>query len=332
MSSWLLWLACSGGPAETAPIAEEPAPAPRKVSVALNWYPEPEFGGMYEAQASGGYAAANLEVDIVPGGPGTPVIPQVAAGRATFGVSSADEVILSRASGADVVAIFATYQKDPRCIMVHASRGLKGIEDIRSGTIALEEGLPFTVWLFKKYPFEGVTRVPYGGGVTQWMLDPLYAQQAYVTSEPISAKKAGGDPQCFMVADVGYSQYANVLVTSGETLKNDPALVKDFVAATQEGWKSYQKDGTRANAKLHELNQTLDAETLQGMWEVQKPLVSGGHAETAGIGAMQAEVWESVEKQLVDLGLVKDPVPPISEVFTNQLVPVPPAGQPDAAP
>jgi NitT/TauT family transport system substrate-binding protein len=316
-------VACSGAPAESAPGGDAAAKAEVKpVSVALNWYPEPEFGGLYDAKLSGAYTQAGLDVTIVPGGPGTPVIPQVASGRAAFGVSSADEVILSRAGGADIVAIFATYQRDPRCILVHASRQLTGIDQIKSGTLALEEGVPFAEWLFKKYKFEGVSRVPYGGGVTQWMLDPNYAQQAYVTSEPISAKKAGGDPQCFMVADGGYSQYANVIVTSGALLKSDPALVKSFVAATQAGWRAYQADPTRANNQLHELNPTLDADTLRQMWDVQKPLVGGGHAETAGIGAMQAEVWEAVSRQLVDLGMVKTPSPPVSELFTTEFVPV----------
>src|SRR5436190_6980828 len=77
--------------------------AAEKVSIALNWVPEPEFGGIYAAKENGAYTKHNLDVDIKPGGAGAPTWQQVAAGKVQFGVASADEVVLARTSGADVV-------------------------------------------------------------------------------------------------------------------------------------------------------------------------------------------------------------------------------------
>ncbi len=54
------------------------------VQLTLDWFPEPEHGGLYAAQLAGDYAAAGLDVEIVGGRPDAPVIPQVAAGRSTF--------------------------------------------------------------------------------------------------------------------------------------------------------------------------------------------------------------------------------------------------------
>src|SRR5262245_1633085 len=90
-----------------------------KVSIALNWVPEPEFGGIYAAQQTGAYQKRNLDVAIKPGGAGAPTWQQVAAGNVDFGVASADEVVNARANGADIVAIFAIYQTCPQGIMVH---------------------------------------------------------------------------------------------------------------------------------------------------------------------------------------------------------------------
>ena len=64
-----LLLACST-PAPTP--APEAAPALRPVVIAHNWYPEPEFGGFYDAAARGVYRSAGLDVTILPGGPGAP--------------------------------------------------------------------------------------------------------------------------------------------------------------------------------------------------------------------------------------------------------------------
>src|SRR5580692_12922573 len=110
-----------------------------KIKLALNWKPEPEFGGFYQAQ----YSKHGLDVQILPGGSGTPTVQMVGAGSVDFGIVSADEVVLARSHGNDVVALFAVFQHSPTGIMAHASRKLTSIGDVlKGGTLALESGLP----------------------------------------------------------------------------------------------------------------------------------------------------------------------------------------------
>src|SRR5437764_14210437 len=124
-----------------------------KIKIALNWVPEPEFGGIYAAQTQGAFVKQSLDVAIQPGGAGAPTWQMVASGQADFAVSSADEVVIARARGADVVAIFTIYQTCPQAIMTHASRGFKSIEDVftHPGTLAMEVQLPYGKYLQKKY-------------------------------------------------------------------------------------------------------------------------------------------------------------------------------------
>src|SRR4051794_35740882 len=124
-----------------------------KVKVQLNWVPEPEFGGIYAARSMGAYDKQNLEVEISAGGPSVPVLQVVASGQMDFGVVGADDVVLARARGVDVVAVFATFQHSPLGVMVHGARGIEKLEDLKSGTLAIEPGLPFAQWLKKKYTF-----------------------------------------------------------------------------------------------------------------------------------------------------------------------------------
>lgn len=323
MSTLLLaaFFACTEAPSAPAPTeAAAPAKATEPVTVALNWYPEPEFGGLYEAQLDGTYTNAGLDVTIQPGGAGAPVIPQVASGRVAFGVSMADEIVLARAQGADVVAIFATYQTHPLGVMVHASRGLEDLSELKSGTLAVEDGIPFAQFLIRKYGFEGVHRVPYQGGVTPFLLDKDYAQQVYVTSEPILARKQGADPQVFMVADTGYNPYANVLITSGKLVKENPELVRRFVAASAKGWERYLQDGTKSNTKIHELNPTMEPDVVHASWEAQKPLIEGGHAATAGLGAMEQARWVELVGQLREIGLLQAEID-VGTLYTNDFLP-----------
>ena len=81
--------------------------APGKIRLALNWKPDPQFGGFYAAP----YQAHGLDVEILPGGAGTPTIQMVGAGSAEFGVVSADELVVARSQGNDVVALFAVFQR-----------------------------------------------------------------------------------------------------------------------------------------------------------------------------------------------------------------------------
>src|ERR1700689_4585581 len=97
-----------------------------KIKLALNWKPEPEFGGFYAAD----YAKHGLDVDILPGGAGTPTVQMGGAGSADFEIVSAEEVVLARTRGNDVVALFAVFQNNPAGIMAHASRNLTGLGDL----------------------------------------------------------------------------------------------------------------------------------------------------------------------------------------------------------
>ena len=76
------------------------APGKTKVKLVLNWVPEPEFGGFYAAREIGSYDKQGLEVEIMGGGAGVPVVQMVAGGQADFGISGADEVLTAKARGA----------------------------------------------------------------------------------------------------------------------------------------------------------------------------------------------------------------------------------------
>ena len=78
--------------------ASESGPALTAVTLQLNWFPEVEHGGFYAALVHGDYRAAGLDVKILPGGPETPVVQQVARRAATFGVVNADNVLFGRRS------------------------------------------------------------------------------------------------------------------------------------------------------------------------------------------------------------------------------------------
>jgi NitT/TauT family transport system substrate-binding protein len=296
-------VACSrsGGPA--------PSGAAR-VKLALDWMPEPEFGGFYAAREGGAFTRAGLEVEILGGGAGVPVIQQVSTGRVDFGVAGADEVVNAISRGADLVPVFAELQTSPRGIMVHAASGAKTMADaIASGAIAMEPGAPYALFLAKKHRFDRARVVPYDGGVARFVADKTFAQQCFVTSEPIAAEKLGSDPKVFLVADEGYNPYS-VVVTRRALWADQPDLVRSFVRAAREGWRAYLDDPAPANAVMAKLNPAMPLETMAAVAKVQRPFVETEETKKGKLGMMTRERWETLGKQLVDIGLV-DKAPPV---------------------
>jgi NitT/TauT family transport system substrate-binding protein len=289
------------------------AAAESRVKLVLNWVPEPEFGGFYAAREAGAFKRAGLDVEIVGGGAGVPVVQMVGSGKAEFGIAGADEVITARARGADVIPIFAAFQTFPQGIMVHASGGQKGIADVlASGTLAIEPGAPYATFLKKKYGFDKVKIVPYDGGVARFVADKDFAQQCFITSEPLAARKKGSDPKVFLVADEGFNPYAVVVITRKALWKEKPELVKAFARATREGWQAYLSDPGPANQVMAKLNTSMDAETFTGAAAAQRPLIETEETKKGKLGMMTRERWETMGKQLVDIGVI-DKAPAVDD-------------------
>lgn len=274
------------------------------VKLQLDWVPEPEFGGFYAAHQGGDFTREGLDVAISGGGSGVPVVQMVASGKAELGVTGGDAVLLARSRGADVVPIFAVYQRSPQAIMAHASRGAKTLgEVLSSGTLAVEPGLSYVLFLKKKYGFDKVSVVPYDGGVARFLAGKDFAQQCFVTSEPIAAQAKGGDPQVFLVADEGFNPYLGVVFTRAELVAQKPELIKAFVRASRAGWRRYLDDPGPANAVMGKINPAMNAETFAAAAAKQRPLIEEG----GKLGAMTRDRWELLGKQLTELGVIDKP-------------------------
>jgi NitT/TauT family transport system substrate-binding protein len=312
----LFLLVCAGcRSASEGSDAGAPAAAAR-VTLALNWVAEPEFGGFYAAREKGIYAREGLDVDILGGGPGAPVVQMVASGRAQFGISGADEIITAKARGVDIVALFAIYQTSPQAIMAHPGRGNTLADVFSSGTLAVEPGAAYSLFLKKKFGFDKVKVVPYDGGVARFLTDKDYAQQCFITSEPLAAKKQGVEPTVFLIADAGYNPYVGVVIARRSMWTDERDRVTRFVRASREGWRAYQDDPGPANAVMSKLNTAMDAQTFADVAAVQKPLVETAETKARGLGTMSKDRWETLAKQLLELGLI-DKAPNIDEILAE---------------
>ncbi len=275
--------------------------------LALNWKPEPEFGGFYEALLGGAYERSGLKVSILPGGAGQPVTQMVAAKKVEFGIAAADEIILARSQGAKVTALFAVYQEDPQGFMVHEERGIKTLKELfqTPGKIALQKGLPYTLWLEKQYAPVTASIVPYTGGITSFLRDPLFSQQCFITAEPIAARREGKKPRTLLISESGFNPYLAVVIVHEDTLKENSERVKRFIAATRDGWKAYLQSPGKTNTAMQKLNPSMDLATFEEGAQIQKRFIESSDSRKKKLGSMEKKRWERLYEQLQELKLVK---------------------------
>lgn len=279
-----------------------------KVRIALNWKPEPQFGGFYAAIVESVAQKYAVDLEILPGGAGTPTVQMVAAGKVEFGVSSADEVIIARDRGMSIVALMAVYQTNPQGIMTRVERNFQKIQDVFSnpGKLAIQKGLAYSLFLEKKFGFNKLKVVPYSGGIAPFLSDPLFSQQCFITSEPLLVRKQGKNPKTFLIAEAGFNPYTTVVVARKDFVEKDPALVQKVIKVFREAWSAYLANPVSTNAYMHKLNPTMDIATFSESADAQKNLIEGGDAASKGIGAMTESRWEELARQLKELKLVKE--------------------------
>jgi len=308
------------GCTKTLPSANSDAKTADPVSVQLNWYAEAEHGGVYQARADGTYDESNLKVEIRPGGRATPVAAEVVMGRASFAITNADDVVLYRAAGSDIVALTAAMQDNPRCIMVRKDSGVTTWEGLKGMTLQRQEGQGFVEFLRANGTLEGVQEVPYNG-FANLVTDPKIAVQAYSFAEPFLVQEAGAEVTTMMVSDLGWNPYSSVLVTRGDLVRNNPELVKRFVEATRTGWRHYLSEPAKGNQAILAANQhgmTLAALEFGSTSLVE--LARPDDMPLEEVGKMTAERWKALVEQMSKLKLIPAGSVKAEECFTEQFL------------
>jgi NitT/TauT family transport system substrate-binding protein len=317
-------LGCSSGTvrdqANPPPAGEDVSASLVEVDLMLNWFPEAEHGGYYAALAHGFYEQQGLRVRILPGGPGVPVLAQVASGRVAFGVSNADTVLLGWAQEARTIAVFAPLQVSPRCIMVHEKSGIRRLSELKNVTLAMNPSSTFSLYLQKKLALPGVRIVPYSGNVAQFVIDPQMAQQAYTFSEPYVARQRGSDPHCLPVSDLGFNPYTSLLITGRETLDQRPEIVRKMVAASIRGWQQYLQEPATANRLLSQQNNEVNSGLLDYGAQQLRSLCVTPDVPLERIGQMTPQRWQTLMQQLVEVGAVGPAAVQPESVFTTDFL------------
>jgi NitT/TauT family transport system substrate-binding protein len=295
---WLLAAGCHSGSATSTGLP--------KVTLQADWYPQPEHGGFYTALVKGYYRDEGLDLDIQPGGPYVSVGKQVSSGVAQFGMGSSDAVLEGISNGLPLIAVAATMQHDPQGIMVRKDSPIHSFADLNGHTVAVTTGSTWWEFVAKRYQLNDVRVVPAMMNVANFVADPNYIQQAFATSEPFFARKAGVETRVILTSDAGYEPY-RVMFTTRDFLAQHPEIVGKFVRASLRGWREYLNDPAAAHTAIAKLNPALNAEWMQFTWQALRDghFVAGEDPSGAQLGQMDPKRWETMYQQLLELKVIE---------------------------
>lgn len=234
----------------TAALAT-PAAAATKITFGTNWLPQTEHCGFYEALESGLYAAADLDVEIVPGGPDINVPTLVAGGRYQLGMGSSFTTLNMLLEGVPAKTVAAFFQKDPQTIVVHAGQGVETLADLKDRKVMIARFSQFEFWQFLKteFGFSDDQIEYYTYSAAPFLADPQAAQQGYITEDAyLLGAQMDEPPVSLLLADYGYQNYATTVFGLTEWIDANRDAVDAFLEATAEGYQACL-DGTAEAGK-----------------------------------------------------------------------------------
>lgn len=285
------------------------AEKPFKLKVQLDWIPEPEHGGLYEAQELGYFKAEGLDVTLLPGGPNALVMPKVATGQADIGQADSTNTLLQQAEGLPVVQFAAVFQDDPSGLLVNAESSVRGFKDLAGKTVIARPEWAFLPFVRKKYGIDFAI-VPQNFSVAAFLGNKEAIQQGYFIAEPFHIMKAGGKmPRFLSTWDAGFRAYA-VLVTNRRFAREHSDILRAFVRAYIRGWREYLTgDPAPAHAALKRANPNNTDEFMMYSRKIiiDEKLVTGRDSDggLAQIGRLDPSRFDTQITQLEELNILK---------------------------
>ena len=180
------------------------------IRLQLDWYPQPEHGGFFAAQLLGYYKAEGLDVTMLPLTQYGSAAQLVATGKADMGLGSSDAILEWNSNGLPLIAVSATMQHDPQAVMVHRDSPIQDFKDLEGHTIAAQTGATWLKYVTTRYGLHQVRQVPSTFSIANFLADPGYVQQVFVTNEPFFVRQAGVEVRTLLISSSGFKSFVHI--------------------------------------------------------------------------------------------------------------------------
>lgn len=301
------------------------AAANTPVTFQLNWMAGGPNAGFAAALAEGYYKDAGLDVTIVQGNGSANTAQLVASGRAQLAYADAVAVSQLIAKGAPMKIIATVYQSNPNAVMALKKTGIKSVRDLagkKVGVPSASSQTPMLPLLLKANNLKesDITMIdmPPASMVPALLQGQVDAVLGSIDAYQIQAEAQGAQLDVYRFADHGVPTVSTSIFASNAYLKDNPEVVRKFVAASLKGW-SFAIDNPEKAVKdvktvFPEVNEKLAAAELAAI----KPLFCSGGAKY--IGKAEDALWTKSQTLLAEVKLLPAGQDP-KTYYTNDFLP-----------
>jgi len=326
-----IWLAAAlflgglvAGCAKDKTAADDTAKKPFPIRVQLDWLPEPEHGGLYQALAKGYFAQEGLDVKLLPGGSNVLVTQFVATNQAEIGQSATTQVIQAVAGGLPVINVASIFHRMPTGLMMHEENPITSFAQLDGKTIMARPEAVYIPYLKKKYGIN-FTVIPQNFSSTQFMQDKNFIQEGFFIAEPYFLEKQGAKVKWLPLWDSGYELEATLFANT-KFAQEHPAELRAFLRAFIHGWQEYlEGDPSAGNALINQANPKADADFFKFERDqiIKYNLGKGDPALGEDYGTLNLNKIKGEISIMEDLGLLKPGQVPLEKVATTEYLPAP---------
>jgi NitT/TauT family transport system substrate-binding protein len=256
-------------------------------AVEVNFITDFGFNGRhayyYVALDKGYYKAEGLDVTILRGQGSIDAVKKVASGAAMIGFADAGAIVLARSNDDIPVKLLAIiYATPPHAIFALADSGIKAPKDLEGKTIA-DSAFSAIPLIFKAYAaatgideqkvkWISADSVALPGLLATGKVDAI---GQFTVGQPLLA--AAVKPRSLIrlaYKDAGLDYYANGIVATEATIKENPDVLKAFIRATFKGMHDAFANPTEAGEIMNKYHKEISPEVGKGETELVKELAS----------------------------------------------------------
>ena len=291
----------------------------------LNWMAGGANAGFAAAVVEGYYKDAGLDVTIIQGNGSGNTAQLVANGRAQLAYADAVAVSQLIAKGAPMKIVATVYQSNPNAVMSLKKTGIKSVADLRGKKVGVPSGSSQTTMLplllksnnLKESDINMID-MPVASMVPALLQGQVDAVLGSIDAYQIQAEAQGAQLDVYRFADHGVPTVSTSIFASNQYLKDNPEVVRKFVAASLKGWGFAldNPDKTIKDVKVvfPEVNEKLAAAELKAI----TPLFCSGGAKY--LGKAEDALWTKSQELLSEVKLLPAGQDP-KTYYTNDFLP-----------
>jgi len=300
--------------------------ATQSFTLMLDWVPNADHVGLYQAMAEGDFTQAGLDLHVeVPSDPASP-LELLAAGKVDAAISYEPEVLLARNQGQPLVSVAAIVQEPLTSIVSIGSKRIKTAADLRGKRVG-DAGIPYqhayltTILAHAGVPLNTVKEINVGANLVPAMLSGRVDATlgAYWNVEAIELAQLHKRPNVIHMQQVGVPDYDElVVVVRKDTIVNHPDVVRRFVQALARGYESARRDPQAAVNNLVKASPGVNPQlALAGV----RASLSAFFPTKAGLpwGWQDPNQWTAYGQWMLNHHLITDPNA-VVDASTNELL------------